>query len=60
MDSDELKRFMESQRKEIVKYKKKKEAEAGKDLGDEPALQWCEEESSEFRKRWYKNNGGDR
>lgn len=56
MDESRMKRFMSDQRKEIKKYKHKKEKEANKDLGDQPIYEWIESQSKEFRKKWEDRN----
>jgi len=56
MDEPKMKRFMKDQRKEILKHKKKKDTDAGKDLGDQPMHEWIESQSEEFRKKWEDRN----
>jgi len=46
------KKFIEDEVAEMVAYKKKKDKEAGRDLGDGPIFEWIENESEEFRKNW--------
>jgi len=56
MDKSRMKRFMSDQAEEIKKYKRKRDKEAGKDLGDVPIYEWIEGQGAEFRRKWIKRN----
>lgn len=56
MDKSRMKKFMVDQVEEIKKHKRKKDKEAGKDLGDKPIYEWIESQSEEFRKKWEDRN----
>lgn len=56
MDELRMKRFMKDQREAIKEHKRKKEKEAGKDLGYKPIYEWIESQGEEFRRKWVERN----
>lgn len=56
MDKSRMNRFMQDQREEVKKHKKKEDEKAGKDLGDKPIYEWIKSQSEEFRRKWEDRN----
>jgi hypothetical protein len=52
MDKHEFNEFMEAQRREIARHRWIASEKAGRDLGQEAALDWVKNHAEEFRVWW--------